>query len=247
MENKKRFSQLESGLKGALQGATLGFEDELAGAIGTGLDKSQELLNKLGIAGKSPSQVDKEVGLDSDMYSEFRDAARKENEQAQEQNPMSYGAGQMAGASLPMMATGALASGANVAKLGALENLAQGVGSSATNSLQDLGTDALQGLAMGGISKIAPKSMMKAAGKTTAHELEKAVDKGFGKLVVSGGNKQVFNRTYSPEKQKEMKKDFVQKLVETRARAAANPELKELSQQEVDQLLNKIRPLYKNK
>lgn len=187
MENKKRYSKLQSGLKGALQGASLGFEDELAGLVGSGLDKSQELLNKLGLADKSPSQVDKELGLDNDMYKEFRDAARQQNLEAEQQNPLSYMGGQLTGSALPMLAGGAVASGSNLAKLNALENLAQGVGSSNSSNIAELGLEALENAALNkvgsGALKMLPKNLKN---KSNLGKVIMA-DKGPNKIVYPKG------------------------------------------------------------
>ena len=185
MENKKRYSKLQSGLKGALQGASLGFEDEMAGLVGSGLDKSQELLNKLGIADKSPSQVDKELGLENDMYKNFRDAARQQNLEAEKENPLSYMGGQLTGSALPMMAGGAIASGSNLAKLNALENLAQGVGTSNSSNVAELGLEALENAALSkagsGALKMLPKNLKSNLGKVIM------ADKGPNKIVYPKG------------------------------------------------------------
>lgn len=283
MENKKRYSKLQSGLKGALQGASLGFEDELAGLVGSGLDKSQELLNKLGLADKSPSQVDKELGLENDMYKEFRDAARQQNLEAEAENPLSYMGGQLTGSALPMIAGGAIASGSNLAKLNALENLAQGIGSSNSSNVADLGLEALENAALNKVGSGALKMLPKNIKNKTAEALENAKIGKFGKEpVVRGGlpNKIIYPKgqpiygqgefqasggKYLPtqviddikpknfgnvsieDQESQIKKRFTEKLLDSKVKARLNPEKLEESQKEIEDLINKIKPLYKNK
>ena len=66
-ENDLEVSQLESGLRGAAQGASLGFSDEITGAI--------------------------ESLLSEKSYEQARDESRRNYKQAQEQNPISFGTG----------------------------------------------------------------------------------------------------------------------------------------------------------
>lgn len=123
---------LESAGRGALQGATLGFGDELAGGAQAVWDA----------AGKnSTSDLVKD-------YIKHRDEARIANERAQKANPWSYGLGQVAGgigslAAAPEAIAGAGLKGA--VGLGAL----QGVGSSNANTVGGQAVDALKGAGFG--------------------------------------------------------------------------------------------------
>ncbi len=79
-------SKLESGLRGAHQTLTAGFQDELAG-VGTYIgEKASNLIN------------DTENPDLEKTYVKGRDEARATNEAAQKANPVSYGAGELAGA-----------------------------------------------------------------------------------------------------------------------------------------------------
>jgi hypothetical protein len=117
---KRNYDMGESFTKGAVQGATMGFGDELSGALNSGMDKTQALLNKLGLASPSPSQVDEQLrqkGFSGDlldknktMYTEGRDVARAENKEAESQNPGSYIGGNVAGGLATALIPGAVGS-----------------------------------------------------------------------------------------------------------------------------------------
>ena len=96
-EELNPISKMDSFKAGAIQGGTLGFGDELAGAMNVGFDKSQAVLNKLGLASPSPSQVDEQLlqqgatgDLNPDMYTPARDQVRAENKAAEEANLKSH-------------------------------------------------------------------------------------------------------------------------------------------------------------
>jgi hypothetical protein len=109
-EDKKQYTPMESALKGAEQGAFFDFADEIGGGMAAGMDALQRVLHNQGLAAKSPSQVDaelKEQGFTgdlkpniSDTYTQARDEARQEYEQAQEQNPKAYFGGALAGGAI---------------------------------------------------------------------------------------------------------------------------------------------------
>lgn len=130
---KKKPTRTESFVKGAEQGATLGFADEIGGAMQQGMSLTQDLLHKLGIADHaSPYTEDREMGIDpdADPYIEGRDMARdkyKEAEQAYQSkipftdvkvNPYNL-AGNIAGglATIPFMPAKAIAPVGQAAKL----------------------------------------------------------------------------------------------------------------------------------
>lgn len=138
-DNSPEVSELESGLRGLAQGASLGFSDELTGAI--------------------------ESLLSEKSYEQSRNEARKNNQLAREQNPYSYGAGEIGGS----VAT-AFVPGLNTAKLGSLSarvaanaglgGLA-GLGLSDADNVLDLAKDTATSAALGGgltygIEKAAP-------------------------------------------------------------------------------------------
>ena len=106
--------------KGAEQGVTLGFGDELAGGIQKGLQG----LASLGIPGilpegitQTPDEVNQELlskgftgqDLNKTTYESARDDARKEYDQARKDNSKSYVVGDLAGGLVGMGAIGKLA------------------------------------------------------------------------------------------------------------------------------------------
>lgn len=95
--------------RGVLQGATLGFGDEIAGGLG------------------AAGQAIKKLSL-SDVVSDYvsnRDSERKANEEAKTRSPIAYGTGQVGGA----VASSLVAPGAGAAKIAAM-GAAEGLGSS---------------------------------------------------------------------------------------------------------------------
>lgn len=130
---KEKPTRKESFMAGAEQGATLGFADEIGGAMQQGMSLTQDLLHKLGIADNpSPYTQDRELGIDpdADPYIEGRDMAREKYKAAEQAyqskipftdikvNPYNF-AGNVAGAlaTLPLMPAKAIAPVGQAAKL----------------------------------------------------------------------------------------------------------------------------------
>lgn len=93
-------SMTESLARGAGQGVTLGFGEEMGAAAYSAFDKLKGLLG-----GDSVSAVDEQLreqgftgDIGDDLYEELRDEERAELKAAQEANPMSYMGGEIAGA-----------------------------------------------------------------------------------------------------------------------------------------------------
>lgn len=93
-------SMSESLARGAGQGVTLGFGEELGAAAYSAFDKLKGLLG-----GDSVSSVDEQLreqgftgDIDKGLYEQLRDEERSELQAAKEANPFSYGAGEVAGA-----------------------------------------------------------------------------------------------------------------------------------------------------
>lgn len=148
-------SKTESAILGARQGATMGFADEAEAALGSGLDIGQQILNKLGLAKPSPSQVGealKQKGVTGDVgptdaqeiYVQLRDETRASEKAAQEANPLSYGAGALAGG----IATAPLLPGAVLAPIKAAKDatLLAKIGAGAASAVP---TGAIAGLGLG--------------------------------------------------------------------------------------------------
>ncbi len=105
-------SKLESGLRGAGQGATMGFMDELMATLGT--------------KGASPSQVvadpKKAIETEKQMMKDYDQNLAEERDKfkaSAEANPWTSGIAEVAGGILPGLLTGGGATAANVAKTGA--------------------------------------------------------------------------------------------------------------------------------
>jgi len=126
-DKSKDWSKLQSAGQGALQGATAGFSDELGGVEGAIQDK---LLG-------NPSKKSLK-----DLYTEYRDLQRNRNKQAEEANPGSYLAGNVAGGvGAGIAAPGLLApkTVAGAAGLGAAAGLGTSDADLTNPSLQSVG------------------------------------------------------------------------------------------------------------
>jgi hypothetical protein len=164
----------ESLLRGAAQGATLGFEDELSGIGGVIGDK----LGRLGVDKIESTHPEVQAQIDAigqepsmgDVYRETRDEERAKNLAASEANPGTYLAGNIAGAAAnpASRAAGTLK---GTLGLGAV----QGLGGSEADLTQGKVTDAAVDTALGtgagglgyGLGKALPKvfDWIKAGGK----------------------------------------------------------------------------------
>lgn len=193
---EKKYSKTSSAIKGGVQGATLGFSDEIGAGISAGLDKTQAFFNKLGLAGKSPSQVAEELRKKgftgdlgpetlADIYNKSLEENRQELKDAEEANPGSYLTGNLAGSVLPALIPGA-ASVKGAAALGA----AAGVGSGNADNLGDAALDAgIGGLAGGALTKYLPAVTEKIGSKATSMlddlaETQAVKNLGFGKKAM---------------------------------------------------------------
>lgn len=142
----------ESAARGALQGATMGFGDEAAAAIDTAVSAIPGIrtLAQHFQAADLPALDNPSVS-----YQQRRDAYRQKNAAAQEANPITYGAGELAGGlatgkALPTVGKGligAVGSGAIAGGIGALggsnADLTQG-------QFAQAGQDVLHGAGLGG-------------------------------------------------------------------------------------------------
>lgn len=196
-ELEDRYSKLESTGYGALQGATMGFADELEGAIGAGLDKGQALLNKLGLADESPSQVAQrlkdegftgDIGETSleDIYATERDASRKKYKEAEEANPASFTAGNIgAGVATSLIPGLGQLNMAKTAGMGALA----GLGNTNADNLVDMGKDVALGAGLGALGKYAGDKLPNAMGAMKNKlddiaETQAVKSLGFGKKIM---------------------------------------------------------------
>ncbi len=147
-EEESSVSPVESFTRGGLQGATLGFADELVGAGETGLDVA---------TGKTEPSFEDLVKT----YQKHRDESRSAFKKAEEANPLTYMGGQFTGGIAPVAASGGLGAGIQgAARLGGLA----GAGTSdmdltgsdnVADKLKGLGSD----IAIGGASGAALASI----------------------------------------------------------------------------------------
>lgn len=146
-------SKTESFGRGALQGATLGFADEISGAI-------ESAAGSLGL-----TDVDK-------TYAQARDESRANFDTAQQANPMTSLAGNVGGGLATMLIPGAnmttagkvlsmvpkagpMLAGSKIAQaglLGAGMGAVQGAGSSRADSIGGVADDAAEGALIGGVT-----------------------------------------------------------------------------------------------
>lgn len=140
------FTEMQSGLLGAAQGASLGFADELEGAVKAGYEKLTDL--------------DKQDF--TKQYGKHRDVARSRYEKASRENPKSFMAGEVGGGVATALVPGL--GGASVGKMAAMGGL-QAAGLSKAEPLKNpeglgqfakdvAGGAALGGAAQYGISKL---------------------------------------------------------------------------------------------
>jgi hypothetical protein len=147
---KRDVSRLESGVRGGLQGLTLGWGDEAAGAISAALPAF--LRNKVDDEAVGQGETWRE------RYQHARDYYRARNKAAEEANPGTYLAGEVVGGTAPLLATGgggaaAKAAGGGVRLAPALAAAGQGVvagaGYSDARDLTQNAKDAALGGALG--------------------------------------------------------------------------------------------------
>jgi len=155
-------SKLESSLRGAAQGATLGFSDEIVGALESGA----------GSLGLVPDKT----------YEQARDEARAANKRAQEANSGYYTGGEVAGGlAAAFVPGGAAATIGKAARTGAILGGFSGAGSSEAtgwDAALDAGKGALGGFLVGGGVGYIGKGLSKAAQAYKDSALRKLVQSG---------------------------------------------------------------------
>lgn len=164
-------SKLEAGLRGIASGATLGFEDEIVGALKAAGAK---------ITGDEPF---------TDLYRKYRDMERRNNLLSKEAHPWIYGAGEVAGGigSLAIPGVGAIgAAGKGVAsaalggaKIGAITGLGTSEADITRGNVAGAIEDVGKGTAIGGVLGAGAGLVGKALQKKTAEKLaEKSIGAG---------------------------------------------------------------------
>lgn len=159
---REKKSMTESGLRGAAQGATLGFADELTGAGEALWDKLQGKEGKI-----------------SDLYHKRRDESRREYDLAKKDNSKSYTGGELAGGAATLLIPGLnAAKGASIANMAGKAALAGGLYGAGDSKAEDLaglaeeaGKGAAMGLAGGVVGAGAGKALEAAARSKMAQKL----------------------------------------------------------------------------
>lgn len=174
-----------SAAKGAVQGATLGFGDEIQAAgdfVASKVPGLRTVLQALNRGGGAP------IDNPALTYQQRRDAYRANDKAAQAANPVAFGAGELAGGvAVPVLGVGAgggvvrtLARGAALGGVGALGNseadLTKG---DVANAAKDAATGTVGGLVMGALGKGTSKAAGGALDRVTraTHPVTTAVDK----------------------------------------------------------------------
>jgi hypothetical protein len=152
LDSKRETSALESGIGGAMRGASMGFIDELSGA-------GEAAGRFLGVKGMGGEFSDLDVDLSSfgdtnfkENYKQGRDKKRAMHSRMREANPDSYLTGEVTGG----VATGLLTPGLNAVKglrgavgVGAGLGGVSGLGNSEASDAQGLAVDTLSGVGIG--------------------------------------------------------------------------------------------------
>lgn len=179
--SEDEISQMESAGLGAVQGATLGFGDEIGAALTAPIATAAEYLDD------SPESVEQQLidqGFTGDLeghqgllkkYQELRDTTRESNKEAQETNPMTYMGAEIAGGIAPALASGGASATAGamktaastglkeLAKTGAKYGAASGLGYSEAEDLGGMATDTAKGAALGATVGVALPTALKGA------------------------------------------------------------------------------------
>lgn len=136
-EPESNITKTSSALRGAAQGATLGFADEMAGGAEALWEKAKGDPRAFG-----------------ELYKQYRDESRKNFEAARAANPASYATGEIGAAIgtafIPGMAVARGAKAAQVAAQAAALGGLGGIGYSNEESLGGMAKDGLSGAAVGG-------------------------------------------------------------------------------------------------
>lgn len=191
---KGKPTALQSAGRGAMQGATFGFADEMSGAAAAmpGMDKRQANADALGMPA-IPSPVDMAIGggrsilemlapslfgtKGGEAYAQGRDESRALNDAARAANPKSYMAGEIGGG--VGVGLGAMGAGATLMRpgmslpglvgAGAVEGAGygalHGAGSATTDTLSEAAKGGLQGAAVGGAVPVAARAIGGALGR----------------------------------------------------------------------------------
>lgn len=148
-------SQLESAVRGTVQGVTAGFSDEAAGAGGAAINALIQFAGS--------KKTNESFG---DAYTRIRDSERAANADAKDANPGTYATTQIIGTLVPALVTGGTGAGVmGLAKAGALigagNSDADTMGGVATDAALGAGTNVIGGKILQGAGSLASTAMNK--------------------------------------------------------------------------------------
>lgn len=216
---KKAISRIESGLRGAAQGASMGFADEITG----GLEASKDFLTG-----------DAELADLASQYEKRRDESRQNYKMSEQANPGTYMAGNVAGslATIPLMPASAATAGGRIlqaATTGAVTGY--GANENRDKILQDM---ALGG-AVGGVAGGAAEGISKAirASADPMRELAKRAQ------VQATGATRVQAEAFRPEAGAFMLDEGLSGFGQSQAGLAEK--LKQASKAELDNMLSSAK------
>lgn len=183
VQPREKTPKFESAVRGGLESATLGFSDELIGALETPVTAVKE--GKL-----SPSEI-------LDVYRSARDRERELNRKAYEDNPVTYfGTGLASGLAMPLGALGNLKTATTAAKATQGAKVGAGLGAVAGAGLSEgdltkgealpVAEDVAKGTVLGGVLGAAiptalDKAVIPAAKKTAS--LARKTARGIAKII----------------------------------------------------------------
>lgn len=159
-------TSLQSAASGVVQGASLGFGDEISAALDLVPEATHRTAQAIGLAEKAPASIEGHVDQESandaatasrgtlaDYYRQMRDRYRAENKEADAAHPVLYGGGKIAGSLVVPIPGGTAKTLGGKMALGAAKGLGfgttMGVGESDAQDLGGIAKDAAKTGALG--------------------------------------------------------------------------------------------------
>lgn len=175
----REIGNMESLQRGAEQGLTLGFSDEIQG----GIEAVGRVAGIKGLGANSFSELGLETpsGFDiekfKENYRDRRDNERKNLKEVQKANPYAYGTGEFGGAVATSLIPGVGAAGsvARMAGTGAALGGVSALGNSEADTFSGMAGDTAKGAVIGGAFGLGAGALQKGAGKL--------IDKGISKAA----------------------------------------------------------------
>lgn len=230
----------ESVVRGAAQGLTFGYADEIAARL-------------------------RSVG-DKRSYREIRDDIRRQDKAAEEANPIAFGVADVLGSLAPAVVTGGAAAGARVggtvartALAGAAEGALAGSGYSEADTIEGVLADAAKGAAIGGVTgaiagKLTDNAIATAESKATqqfAQDITAGADPTFRKRFLGQSDKLAKDADVTAQvarSQEILQRDtgLVKLLKKPHAAdAQASADIVDHLKSGLDDLAGEVRPIYK--